>query len=258
MKKFTMAVGAAIALASVTARAQAQTVSSLTGTTSSVSGIDESIFGRDMGGMRVTATFGDFVLTRTWAVFDANNWGVTFDKFGSLQLGTNTNTYSGQPPAASQPGPWKLLISTKADIDLLVFEGGAAYGGVLFDRKCSNQKASTSNCTAFGVGTTGSSLGEDADFTGNSYTRDFNKTTVTYTNAVGLGIANPVGDLFTKVTMDFTDYKGGPDYKQSPIEFFMDTDKGSFSTVPEPSTYALMGAGLLGIFGFARRRNRTA
>ncbi|WP_411282361.1 PEP-CTERM sorting domain-containing protein [Gemmatimonas sp.] len=30
------------------------------------------------------------------------------------------------------------------------------------------------------------------------------------------------------------------------------------TTVPEPSTYALMGAGLLGIFGFARRRNRTA
>ena len=33
---------------------------------------------------------------------------------------------------------------------------------------------------------------------------------------------------------------------------------GRVSTVPEPSTYALMGAGLLGIFGVARRRNRNA
>ena len=32
---------------------------------------------------------------------------------------------------------------------------------------------------------------------------------------------------------------------------------GSFNVVPEPSTYALMGAGLLGIFGFARRRRQA-
>ncbi|QJR34935.1 PEP-CTERM sorting domain-containing protein [Gemmatimonas groenlandica] len=39
---------------------------------------------------------------------------------------------------------------------------------------------------------------------------------------------------------------------------FRKVSSPNIQTVPEPSTYALMGAGLLGIFGFARRRNRNA
>ncbi|WP_309671817.1 PEP-CTERM sorting domain-containing protein [Gemmatimonas sp.] len=33
---------------------------------------------------------------------------------------------------------------------------------------------------------------------------------------------------------------------------------GTYNVVPEPSTYALMASGLLGIFGFARRRRNLA
>lgn len=40
--------------------------------------------------------------------------------------------------------------------------------------------------------------------------------------------------------------------------FFVANTGAPSTTVPEPSTYALMAAGLAGVFGFARRRNRSA
>lgn len=48
-----------------------------------------------------------------------------------------------------------------------------------------------------------------------------------------------------------TDATGGQE------TFFVANTGGGMAVVPEPSTYALMAAGLLGVFGFARRRRQA-
>lgn len=255
MKKFSIAVGAAIALAGVTAPAQAQSVTGTNGTTSSTSAIDESIYGRDMGGMRVSATFdGGLSLIGTWGMLDANYWGVFLKKDGTdylrVRIGTNTNTYNNSWSAT--------LYQSSPDLSTLSFEGGASYGGVLFDRETSPNCNNSFSHTCRGQ-TTDSDAGDSYDISSD----DFNSSDVTYTNLVRFNNESVKYDLFSKVSVDFSDFNRGPDNDDS-FSFKMDTDKGVFAganiqtTVPEPSTYALMGAGLLGIFGFARRRNRNA
>lgn len=258
MKKTWFLLTAATLLAA--APLTAQTVSSSTGTTSSVSSIDETILGKDMGGMKVTAVFGQTSVSGFWGFLSGSTWGATLGDYGSLRMGANTDSFGGgASPSSGQNGPWYLYLSTYANIDYLILEGGANYGGVLFDRSCSNNSASTANCTSFGTGTSGSSLGDDYDFTGNSYSTAFNGVTASYTNAVGLGAAAPVGDIFAKVTINFTGFSGnGPDLDNSPINFFMDTDKGNFASVAEPGTLSLVTAGLIGLVGVARRRRNEA
>lgn len=259
MKHFSMAVGAAIALAGVTAPAQAQAVSSLTGTVTSTSSIDESILSNQMGGMKVTMNFdGGVSLFGFWADLTGGRWGVDLyngnTRLGTVSLGATSYTYSSD---------YKIeLYQYSPNLASILFEGGAAYGGVLFDR--------SSGFAGNSVGTVGSDVGNDYDLLDS----DWDNVTAQYRNAVKLNSNSPVGDIFQSVFVDFSNATfdcgrrctdtDAPDKGNSPFYFEMDTDKGVFAganiqtTVPEPSTYALMGAGLMGIFGFARRRNRNA
>lgn len=69
------------------------------------------------------------------------------------------------------------------------------------------------------------------------------------------------GDFYVKGgSSDFAYNDGLLNHASNNTAIFIarpDTDFGGFSSVPEPSTYALMGTGLLGLAGIARRRRQS-
>jgi hypothetical protein len=94
-------------------------------------------------------------------------------------------------------------------------------------------------------GTPGSSLGADA--TGTTTGGDGEAF---YGDAVAIGKAAPVGDIFSRVVIDF--FGGGID----DATWVMDTDSVGLpgGGVPEPSTWAMIVGGLLAVGASRFRR----
>lgn len=252
MKRIVLkAFSAALILASVSAPARAQVVNDVTGTIVRVTSVEEDVLSSQMVGMRVSAWFGgsSSPIVGLWANL-GSTFGVSWGNLGGMTLAGGSNTYSSL---------WTVTLNSGTDLDRILFEGGPSYGRVLFDRSCSNNRDIGESCSQFaggGDGTTGSDVGNDYDI--NSTNSRWNPVVATYSNAVALGAASPVGDLFQQVNVDFSEFNDeGPDNSHSPFTFRMDTDLSNVSTVPEPSTYALMAAGLAAIMGFSRRRRRA-
>jgi len=261
MKNFTMAIGAAIALAGVTAPAQAQTsvIRSNGTTTTAYSGVQSEVLGSQMGGMRISATYENCstnncqpgsLLTASgiWQQYGLN-YGVNLmngnTQLGTVRIGASTNTFNNWYTFDWTPGN---------DFRTLKFEGGIGFGHVIFD--IASQTGCGSPSLICAGQTTSSSTGMAFDIEDDSRVLSFDGS-VTYSNPVRYQSESLKYDVFTTVEMTFVNSSSGPDSDQTPFRFKMDTDLG-VSVVPEPSTYALMAAGLAGIFGFARRRNRTA
>jgi len=191
--------------------------------------------GADMSGMTVTATFtGGVTSGCVWATTTATGGGCL-----SL-LGSGTG-FLIQETGDTFTSNWNLNIFGSTLLSLL-FDG--LPGFTVFDRTLPN------------TGTAGSESGADANGTTTQLVPSGDGL-ATYLNPVGTMGNAPVGDIYTRVRIDFA---AG---LQGSATWLMDTDNigarggspGSQAVVPEPASMLLIGIGLVG--GALLRRKQS-
>ncbi|WP_309672322.1 PEP-CTERM sorting domain-containing protein [Gemmatimonas sp.] len=252
MKKISMAFGAAIALAGVTAPAQAQLV---------------------LGGLN--ACF--IAPSGTTGSTCANGTGTaTWSMPGSLS--TDDDRFALQRATPDAPGGTTLVPAFGVNNKSNAFN----LGYFTFDNRDNTANDATATLrfelffgnTTNVVGLTYNSLQvnyfdkgnnpETYNFSGGAWSNWFTVGAENYRFAV-VGYDTPHPGSAENYCKDYDAIpalKTGAQYGEASNgklcgQFERQTSP-NIQTVPEPSTYALMGAGLLGIFGFARRRNRNA
>lgn len=207
-----------------------------------------STTGAEMAGMGVHVEYVDGGTHNATLQFLSAGNGRVNDGSLFLNIGnTGNNSYA-----------WLLQNSASRAIHSVSFDGQP--GNAVFDVSFPfGQFAGFSF-----VGTPGTSTGREFDL--HSIYQIYSGVTVTYSDAVALVGADPVGDVFRRMTVEFA--LNRPLGAQSLIEFRQDTDTLAFgsvlipvqpASVPEGGpTIAMLCAGLAGLAATARRRGVQA
>ena len=228
----------ACALAAPSAAA-AQTYVVQPGTPFAAAAVSDAMFASQLVGMVVEVRFSDGTTSGgVWAFIadgmDGPRYGVVNSLFAFQALG---NQDTGGPSPSLNDFNLANFNPSEATIVGLLLRGAPA--GAVFDR-------------GFGglVGTAGSGPGRDVVEANDPGGNEFDMT-VTYRNAVGLAAGAPVGDLFE--TLDIAIGNGVPQGEN--YSLVLDTDLATgLTTVPEPASVLLLGAGLAGLAVLRRRR----
>lgn len=234
MKKTILAL-AVMTFITGTTTASAYIVNEVEGPLQNTTGILSYATGASMADATVTVTYGDDTIrTYDWTALGGNAGGV------DLLIGDSTSTVSVGTfgmSGSSWTTNWDLDVTNSSFTIANIFID-AGEGDAVFDIISSPDNSA------------GSSTGKAFWITSSSY----DDITATYSGAVGIAGAAPLGDLYRYLNINFTGNSFGIN---DTLSFRADTDmiKGNINPVPEPSTVILMGLGLASLVGYNRKRN---